>query len=258
MRLTALIGLGLSLGSLFSAVLSEPTEEVAAPPEVVATAAFPEENTFNHVVNGQKNLLTLTIENKSGQNLTLLSIAGSLTHPDTNALLKNLTSQQYGVPLLEDVKIQLPYIFYSEFKPGDHRLNVWVQHAAGDKVYTVDAFESVVTIVEPPVSFFDLKMLSTYLILLGLVGGAGYYTYLAYAPPKKKSKKPATFSVSAPVGTVTATGAGGYQEEWIPEHHLKKTKSAKKSGGVPSGTSADELSGAELSGTEGRRRKGKK
>ena len=45
---------------------------------------------------------------------------------------------------------------------------------------------------------------------------------------------------------------------WIPEHHLKKTKSAKKSGGVTSGTSADELSGAELSGTEGRRRKGKK
>ena len=72
------------------------------------------------------------------------------------------------------------------------------------------------------------------------------------APPKKKSKKAPV--VSTPVA-VTATGAGGYQEEWIPEHHLKKGKSSKRSGGV---TSGDELSGAELSGTEGKRRKGKK
>jgi hypothetical protein len=38
---------------------------------------------------------------------------------------------------------------------------------------------------------------------------------------------------------VTATGAGGYQEEWIPEHHLRKPKSSRKivsSGGETSGT----------------------
>ncbi|KAF6757191.1 hypothetical protein DFP72DRAFT_1066035 [Ephemerocybe angulata] len=250
MRYTAFLGVGFSLASLFSAVAADSTD-----PKVVATAAFPEENTFNHLVNGQKNTLTVTIENKSGLNVTLLNIAGSLTHPDTNALLKNITALKYGVPLLEKSKVQVPYNFYSEFRPGDHRLNLWLQHSVGDKVYTVDVFESVVTVVEPPVSIFDLKMLATYLILLGLFGGAGYYTYITLAPPKKKSKVP---TPSAPVGTVTATGAGGYQEEWIPEHHLKKSKSAKKAGGVTSGTSADEFSGAELSGTEGRRRKGKK
>lgn len=96
-------------------------------------------------------------------------------------------------------------------------------------------------------------------MVLALLGGAGYYTYLTLSPPKKKSKKPTAASVSAPVGPVTATGAGGYQEEWIPEHHLKKTKVAKKAGGgATSATSGDEASGAELSGTEGRRRKGKK
>lgn len=252
MRFTAFLGAGLSLVSLFSAVASVATDEAPVKePEVIATAAFPEDNTFNHVVNGQKNTLTITLENKSNQNLTLLSVGGSLTHPDTNALVKNLTALPFGnVPLVEKLKVNIPYTFYSQFKPGDHRLTVWVQHSDGDKVYTVDAYESVITVIEAPLSIFDLKMLSTYLIVLALLGGAGYYTYLSLAPPKKKSKK-TPVQVSAPVGTVTATGAGGYQEEWIPEHHLKTKKKA-------TGTSADELSGAELSGTEGRRRKGKK
>lgn len=43
------------------------------------------------VVNGEKNTLTVTVENKSGKNVTLLSIAGALVHPDTNALLKNVS-----------------------------------------------------------------------------------------------------------------------------------------------------------------------
>lgn len=78
-------------------------------PEVIATAAFLEENTFNRtweelnyarkcqltiysldIVNGQKNSLTITLENKSNLNLTVLSVAGALTHPDTNALVKNV------------------------------------------------------------------------------------------------------------------------------------------------------------------------
>ncbi|TEB34714.1 hypothetical protein FA13DRAFT_1729360 [Coprinellus micaceus] len=257
MRFAAFFGAGLSLASLFSAVASVAAEEAfVRDPEVIATATFPEDNTFNHIVNGQKNTITITLENKSNQNLTLLSVAGSLTHPDTNALVKNLTSIPFGnVLLAEKLKINIPYTFYSQFKPGDHRLNIWVQHSDGDKVYTVDAYESVITVIEAPLSIFDLKMLSTYLIVLAILGGAGYYTYRTLAPPKKKSKKTPA-QVSAPVGTVTATGAGGYQEEWIPEHHLKKAK--KSAGGATSGTSADELSGAELSATEGRRRKGKK
>ena len=42
------------------------------------------------VVNGEKNTLTVTVENKSDRKVTLLNIAGALLHPDTNALLKNV------------------------------------------------------------------------------------------------------------------------------------------------------------------------
>ena len=88
-------------------------------------------------------------------------------------------------------------------------------------------------------------------MVLTLLGAAGYFSYLTFVPQPKKSRAP----VSEPVA-VTATGAGGYQEEWIPEHHLKKTAKGKKAAGAVS--SGDELSGAETSGAEGKRRKGRK
>jgi len=78
--------------------------------------------------------------------------------------------------------------------------------------------------------------------------------YRAFVPQAKKPRaKQPTADVSSPV---SATGTG-YSEEWIPEHHLRKTKGGKKAD-VLSGTSADEVSGAETSGTEDKRRKGKK
>ncbi|TFK40238.1 hypothetical protein BDQ12DRAFT_680565 [Crucibulum laeve] len=259
MRFGSVLGAAFSVAALIASATSSPVGD-ANEPEVLVTAAFPETNAFNHVVNGEKNTITVTMENKSDRNVTLLSVTGSLHHPDSNMLIKNLTTLQYNVPLLEGVKLQVPYAFFSEFKPGDHRLNVWVEHAADDKKYRVEAYDSVVTIIEPEVSIFDFKLLSTYLVVATLLGGLSYFAYFTFVPQSKKTraKKPAASSVSAPVGPVTATGAGGYQEEWIPVHHLKKPKSGRKQSGVISGTSGDELSGGETSGTEVRRRKGKK
>ena len=89
-------------------------------------------------------------------------------------------------------------------------------------------------------------------MILAIFSGAGYLTYVSFAPQAKKVKR--SPAVSAPVGNVTATGAGGYQEEWIPDHHIRKNKS-KKVGALSSG---DELSGGETSGAEGKKRKTKK
>lgn len=99
----------------------------------------------------------------------------------------------------------------------------------------------------------NLIRLITYLIIAGAFGAVIYAAYLSFVPQPKKSKRKvaAPSDVSTPV-TVTATGAGGYQEEWIPEHHLKKSK---KGGAI---TSDGETSGGEASGKEGRKRKGKK
>ncbi|KAI0925902.1 hypothetical protein AcW1_008213 [Taiwanofungus camphoratus] len=225
-------------------------------PVVLVVASFPEDNAFGHVVNGERNTILLTVENQSDLNITIKSVAGSFHHPETNALVKNTSALAYNIPLLGGARMQVPYSFHSEYKPGDLKLNIWLEHTADGETYHVTAYDSIVTIVEPEMSWFDLKMLSTYLVVGALLSGLGYYAYLTFVPQPKKRKTPRTVSsVSSPVGTVTATGAGGYQEEWIPEHHLKKSKTRKTKTGAISG---DETSGAELSGTEGRRRKGKK
>ncbi|THV02874.1 hypothetical protein K435DRAFT_652693, partial [Dendrothele bispora CBS 962.96] len=214
-------------------------------------AVWPENNPFGHVVNGEKNNINILVENNSPKNVTLLSIAGSVKNIENDAFLKNLTALNYGIELFEGVKLQIPYSFYSEFKPGDVRLSIWLDHSVDEETVRVEVFDSIVTVVEPEGSWFDFKLITTYLIVSAFVGGLAYVAYLSFVPQPKKTKR--VPPVSAPIGNVTATGAGGYQEEWIPEHHLRKSK--KKSGVLSSG---DELSGGETSGTEGRKRKGKK
>ncbi|KAI0091352.1 hypothetical protein BDY19DRAFT_935298 [Irpex rosettiformis] len=254
MRFQSLVGLGAGVLALCQTAMGSPLADPAQP-DIVAVAAFPEENAFHHVVNGEKNIIFVSIENKSDRNVTLQSIAGSFHHPDTNKLVKNTTTTTFSIPLLEGEKSQLPYSFHSEFRPGDLRLNVWVDHVADGEKFRVQAYDSIITIVEPEGSWLDWKLWTTYAIVLAGLGSLGYYTYLTFVPqPKKRKTAPA--AVSAPVGTVTATGAGGYQEEWIPEHHLKKPKARKNKSGVA--TSGDETSGPEAGGAESKKRKGKK
>jgi hypothetical protein len=156
------------------------------------------------------------------------------------------------------------------FKTGDIKLSIWLEHIIDGERKKVSAFESVVTVVEPELSIFDFKLyvtlpsirpgntyssripsLSTYAMVLVILGGLGYVAYLSFVPQPKQKK---TAPISALESTVTATGAGGYQEEWIPEHHLRKAKARKAAGVVSSGDEQSGPSGAEASGTEGRRR----
>ena len=98
--------------------------------------------------------------------------------------------------------------------------------------------------------------ITTYLFTAAFLGGLGYFAYRTFGPKPRRSRKtaPKKDDISAPVSTVTASGTGGYEEEWIPAHHLKM-RNTKKSGAASSG---DELSTGETSGTEGKKRKGRK
>jgi hypothetical protein len=255
MRIQSLLASTLSVAALLFSVsaspLGEPTE-----PEIIVSAAFPESNVFGHVVNGEQNKIFIAVENKSNRNVTLKSVSGSFHDVNTNAIVKNASTLQYGIQLLEGTKLQLPYSFYSEFKPGDIRLNIWLDHAVDDVKYRVQAYDSIITVVEPELSIFDFKLLSTYAIVTAMLGALAYYAYATFFPQVKKPRKAAVAKVSAPVA-VTASTSGGYQEEWIPEHHIKKSKTGgKKKSGVATSGDESALSGAESDAIK--RRKSKK
>ena len=42
------------------------------------------------MVNGERNIINLLVENNTKQNVTLVSVAGSFHHPETDRLLKNV------------------------------------------------------------------------------------------------------------------------------------------------------------------------
>lgn len=218
-------------------------------PVLAVTASFPESNPFGHVVNGENNKLLLNVENRTGKNVTLLSVAGEFLNPSTEKFIRAANNLTYGIHLPDNARIQLPYNFHSEFKTGDIKLSVWLEHLIDGERQKVPAFDSIVSVVEPELSVFDLKLLSTYAIVLAILGGLGYVTYLSFAPQPKQKKKT---QVSIPVTTTTATLASGYQEEWIPEHHLRKGK-GRKTGPASSGDEQSGLSGGEASGTEKKR-----
>jgi len=217
---------------------------VAASPlgelDISATATFPPTNPMSYVVNGQRNSMSLEIENKSPVNVTLKSAAGSIHDPDSGKLLKNTTATTYGVTLISGAKTTLPYRFHSEQKPRDVNLKIWVTYDDGSPsgVHRVIAYDSNVTIVEPPASFFDLPLLFSYLVLGTLLAGGGYLVYKNFVPKsfrRKLTRKSVKKSeISAPVGTVNATTASKtYDEDWIPSH-LKKRKT-KTTGAASSG-----------------------
>ncbi|KAJ7762716.1 hypothetical protein DFH07DRAFT_813191 [Mycena maculata] len=264
MRFNLLLGTALSLAALvFSSqvVLEEdaPVTDADAPTDpFLVSAAFPESNPFGHIVNGEKNTIQLSVENKSEKNITLVSVGGAVYNVQNDALIKNLTTFTFAVGIIPGIKMKVPYSFYSEFKPGDIRLNIWVDHTIEDTLERIGAYDSIVTVVEPEVSIFDFKMISTYIVTAALLGGLVYLAYQTFGPKRSRPRrKPAASAVSAPVGAVTATGAGGYQEEWIPEHHMRKPKTPrKKSGALTSGDEFSELSAGELSSPE-KEKKGK-
>jgi hypothetical protein len=96
---------------LLSASVPEDEEFFDRPvvdPVLAVTASFPEDNPFGRmspyrdfspaftqdvtlhtdVVNGELNKLLLTIENKTGKNVTLLSVAGEFLDPNSERLIK--------------------------------------------------------------------------------------------------------------------------------------------------------------------------
>lgn len=67
-------------------------------------------------------------------------------------------------------------------------------------------------------------------MVLSTLGGVGYLAYQSYFPAKKVKRTLPT--PSAPVEVKATSTSTGYEEEWIPEHHIKSRKSGYKSGGA--------------------------
>lgn len=141
------------------------------------------------------------------------------------------------------------------FKPQDLGLTVWVDLKNGKETTRVTAYNQTISVQEAESSSFDVAgILAWTLLLLGIVGVAWLGSLVYFGKNEaKRNKRRGDQEYRAEklrqATTAPVVGKGVYQEEWIPEQHIK-VKGKKV-------VSDDGTSGAE-SEAKARRRKGRK
>ncbi|KAK4053971.1 hypothetical protein OIO90_003616 [Microbotryomycetes sp. JL221] len=249
----------LSLASVVAgAALAAQVVVAAAGPDVEASVQWPASNAFGRVTNGRAdNALEVRVANHAKEDITVTRVFGAYREAQgKQRALRNTTELKLRQVIPSGQKSPLiPYTLHSENKIGDVGLRVWIEYLdSSAKKHVTLGYEGIATVVEPAGSFFDPALLFSYLVILAIIGGAGYLVYNTYyAAPKTKRTRtprsaPATATTSA---TAFDTPSKGVDNEWIPEHHLRARKPA---GGYTSATSGDESEG----GTKRKARKGRK
>ncbi|KAF8753525.1 Signal sequence receptor alpha chain [Rhizoctonia solani] len=212
---------------------------VVAPvePKLDISASFGEENPFARVFSlmsvysfiyvfnrggeWSKHQITRQNLNTSGANVTLVDIGGSYHDVDTGKTLRNVTARKFNLPIIEGMNLTFPYLLTSELRPKDTKLLVWANIKDSDaNIFRMTAYDSIVSIVEPPSSIFDIQMILTYLMVLVSLEAEGTTPTSPRTPLQRKSLVlPLTSTYSSP-SPETPGGAARYEEEWIPSHHL--------------------------------------
>ncbi|CAG8477368.1 5385_t:CDS:2 [Paraglomus brasilianum] len=202
--------------------------ELKPVPDTVEIVGELIDSPFSQIINGQPNYIKINFNNKGEANYTLYIVQARLVSIDgSDSIVKNLTTLKYNtvVPAMEDSEIR--YVFYSEMQPQELTLIAdLIFTDEQENMYSGLAYANNVTIVDPEQSIFDLQLIFMYAILLTIAGGVAYLIKETFfgGSKKKKSKKPTTEKTDS--GT---TGAStGTTMDWIPEHHLKKSKSSSK------------------------------
>lgn len=206
---------------------NNPFSSKCHPPKASTSCATTEADLYRPlscavVKNGQANTVVFSITNppKEDRLLTLQSVTGAFLNPKKNdgqrgRVLRNMTTTAFKSRPLRSVggrPVQIPFDFVPEFKPQELSVefSLLVNDEQTGKKHRIHAYRGNVQVIEPPKNWFDLQLLSVYVIAAAVVAGIGYAVYSSYLKPEektatgsKKFEKPAVVQQS------------GVQDEWI-------------------------------------------
>ena len=119
------------------------------------------------LVNGHPTQALLSIVNEEPEPINVAFVGGSLwaqrplseSEADGEYIVRNFTTTKYNIQIPAGEKESVSYRFATELHPQDLKLKLFAV-VTSDKgaVYTAQAFDETVSIVEPDTSFFDPQL----------------------------------------------------------------------------------------------------
>lgn len=147
--------------------VEDPSKLQSANLKVDIKTSFPDSEIFGvKLVNGHPTRAVLDVHNSEPEPVSVLIVGGSLLTPqnvpgapDPPVVVRNLTTARYGVSIPAGQSESLTYAFATEMHPQDLTLSiVAVFQGAKGEIYTQQAYNETVSVVEAPMSFFDPQM----------------------------------------------------------------------------------------------------
>ena len=131
--------------------------------KVSVQAAFPESEIFGiKIVNGRTTQSVLSVENNEAEAIFVAYVTGSLRKLTSDiqkpATVRNLTTSQFDVQIPPGGRESIIYSFTTDLHPQEVKLQLLAAILKDKNVFTVEAFNASVAIVEAPTSIFDPQM----------------------------------------------------------------------------------------------------
>ncbi|TID19006.1 signal sequence receptor alpha chain [Venturia nashicola] len=224
---------------------------------LAVTASFPNSDIFGvKLVNRHATQALLSFSNAEPEPVNIRLIGGSLWTLEAPGkpepyILRNLTTVPYNVEVPAGTNQSLTYNFAQELYPQDLRLVLGAVVDKGENAFQVAIFNSTVTVVEAPLSFFDPQILFIYLLLAAMFAGTLYFIYntwikTLFPQTKRRGKGGERARTStqgkktavAPADQVSVIGADGpavtgFDSSWIPPNHLQRPEPKRIRSGTP-------------------------
>ncbi|KAI5307211.1 hypothetical protein KEM56_002775 [Ascosphaera pollenicola] len=233
------------------AASAAPADEQAAPEQhnlnITAHAIFPDSEFGVKIVNGKLLNAGISIANYESEPISVNLVAGQLSDLESGEPVRNLTMAKYQTQIPAGEEQIISYPIQMDMHPADLALSLTAfVTTEGNAIFTLPAFNGVVSVVEPETSIFDLQILFLYFFLGSLFVGTIYFFYTVWVVPylSAKQRKPAASktktagvkdaektesAASSSSGSDVASGAS-YNTEWIPAHHIARPEARKVKG----------------------------
>ncbi|KAF5122933.1 hypothetical protein DV495_004126 [Geotrichum candidum] len=220
---------------------SEPEASVEPLENFSVEAVFPDSEglAVAELANDHETPIKFTFTNGELFPVQVATFGGSLTYAGQDKPYANLTSVKVGsvvVPpqgehtLATGLKIALPPHDF------DLRFNFLVAYEGGVSDFEVDPVK--VTVTDPEISLFDARLIIAQALLALTVIGLGYVAYVLGLSPYLEDRKAAAGPSAAEIekkkkqeqqqAAGVVPNENGYDESWIPQHHLGSSKKTKK------------------------------